>query len=156
MFAVSVLVALHALFATIWVGGLVFAFMVLRPSVDVMPAPDRLALLARIFRRFFVWIWHAVVLMPLTGYAVMFMLYGGFRGADGFIHAMQGLGWIMTIAFLALFFGPYPAFRKAVAAGDWQAAAPRLKTMRAIIAFNLVLGLLTVAIGAGGRFWPDM
>jgi uncharacterized membrane protein len=153
MSTIAILIALHALFAAIWVGGLAFAYMVLRPSVDVMPPPERLSLLARIFRRWFVWIWHAVVIIPLTGYLVMFMLYGGFAGADGFIHLMQGMGWIMVIAFLALFFGPYPAFRRAVAAEDWAGAAPRLKSMRRIIAFNLVLGLATVAVGAGGRYW---
>ncbi len=149
----AVLIALHALFAVAWVGGMVFAFMVLRPSVDEMEAPRKLALLASIFRRFFIWVWHAVVLMPLTGYIMLFVFYGGFAGSSPSIHLMQGLSWVMTALFLYMFFGPYGAFRRAVAAEDWAGAGIALPKVRRIIGINMLLGIVTVAVGAGGRFW---
>jgi len=48
---------------------------------------------------------------------------------------------------------PYRRMRQAIAVEDWPEAGRRLSQIRLFIAINLVLGLLTVAIGAGGRFW---
>ncbi len=149
----AVLIALHALFAVVWVGGMVFAYMVLRPSVDEMEPQRKLALLASIFRRFFIWVWHAVVLMPLTGYILLFTYYGGFAGSSPSIHLMQGLSWVMIGLFLYMFFGPYGEFRRAVAAEDWAAAGGVLPKVRRIIGINMILGVITVIVGAGGRFW---
>ncbi|MBT3359467.1 MAG: hypothetical protein HN403_07555 [Rhodospirillales bacterium] len=150
--AITALVVLHVLFAVIWVGGMVFAYMVLRPSVDEMEPPQKLSLLAAIFRRFFLWVWHAVVILPATGYALLFMVYGGFAGVGLYLHLMQGLGLVMIALFVYLFFGPYPPFRQAVAEANWPEAAKHLPGVRRIIAINLVLGLITVAVGASGRF----
>ena len=150
---IPVLTALHALSAVVWVGGMVFAFMVLRPTVDTLDVPTKMTVLAGIFRRFFIWVWHAVVILPATGYALMFTTFGGFAGSAPYIHIMQGISWIMTALFLFLFFGPYPPFRKAVVAADWPQAAVHLPLIRRLIAVNLVLGIITVALGAGGRYW---
>lgn len=149
----SLLMALHALGAVAWVGGMLFAYMVLRPSVDVMEPPHKLSLLAAVFRRFFIWVWHAVVILPVTGYVVMFSLYNGFAGSGVHIHLMQGLGWVMIVLFVYMVFGPYPPFRRAVAAADWPEAARHLPRIRRIIGINLILGLITVVAGSAGRFF---
>ncbi|MDX9859771.1 MAG: CopD family protein [Rhodospirillales bacterium] len=148
----AALIALHALAAAVWVGGMVFAYTVLRPSVDVMEAPHKMTLLAAVFRRFFVWVWHAVIVLPVTGYVMMFALYNGFAGSGGHIHLMQGLAWVMTALFLYMVLGPYPAFRRAVTAADWADAARHLPRIRRIIGINLVLGVITVVAGSAGRF----
>ena len=150
---VPVLIVLHVLAAVVWVGGMVFAYTVLRPSVDEQEVPVKMTLLAAIFRRFFVWVWHAVVILPASGYGLMFSMHGGFAGTGPAVHLMQGLGWLMIALFLALFFGPYPPFRRAVAAEAWPEAAVHLPRIRRIILANLVLGVITVAVGAAGRFW---
>lgn len=150
-FVITASIVLHVLLAVIWVGGMLFAYMVLRPAVDEMEPPHKLSLLAAIFRRFFVWVWHAVVILPATGYIMLFMVYGGFAGAGIHLHLMQGLGLVMIALFIFMFFGPYPPFRKAVAETNWPEAARHLPRIRRIIAINLVLGLITVALGAVGR-----
>jgi uncharacterized membrane protein len=149
----AVLIAVHLLAAVVWVGGMAFAYTVLRPSVDAtLEPPQKLAVLAAVFRRFFVWVWHAVVLLPLTGYIMLAAIGGGFAGSRPYIHLMQGLGWVMIVLFIAMVFGPYRPFRRAVAAADWPEAARHLPRVRRIIGINLVLGLITVAVGATGRF----
>ncbi len=51
----ALLYALHVLAATVWVGGMFFAWMVLRPAaVAMLQAPERLRLWTDVFRRFFV------------------------------------------------------------------------------------------------------
>ncbi len=48
-------IAIHALAAAIWVGGMFFAYMVVRPSAGPIEAPARLQLWERVFSRFFPW-----------------------------------------------------------------------------------------------------
>ena len=47
---------LHVLAALVWVGGMFFAWMVLRPAtVAALDGPARLRLWVEVFRRFFGW-----------------------------------------------------------------------------------------------------
>ena len=149
----SLLTVLHVLVAIVWMGGMVFAYTVLRPTIDGFEAPVKMAVLAGIFRRFFAWVWCAVVVLPVTGYLLIDLLYGEFFGAGTAVNLMQGIGWTMIVLFLVLFFGPYPPFRKAVAAEDWPGAAVHLPRIRRIILINLILGIAITVIGAGGRYW---
>lgn len=149
------LLALHVLAAAVWVGGMFFAYVVLRPSVaGIEPAGERPRLWRRVFARFFPWVWAAVLLLPLTGYGLIIHQFGGMAGAAPYIHAMQGIGWLMFLLFGHLYFAPWRRFCAAVDAGDLQAAAPALAGIRRIVAVNLALGLIVVAIGATGRYWP--
>lgn len=134
--------ALHVLGAVIWVGGMFFALLVLRPSLGVLEPPQRLALHMQVFRRFFLIIWHAMPIVLLTGYAMLFARFGGFAGAGPGVHTMHLLGLIMAGVFILIFFGPWAKLR----AGDKTA----LESIRKLIMLNLVLGLLTVAIAAWG------
>ena len=45
--------ALHPLAAAIWVGGMFFAYFVIRPGVADLAPPERLRLWDRVFGRFF-------------------------------------------------------------------------------------------------------
>ena len=50
----SIAITLHLLAAMIWIGGMFFAYMVLRPAaVEVLELPVRLSLWVAVFRRFF-------------------------------------------------------------------------------------------------------
>ena len=52
---------LHLLSVLIWVGGMFFAYMILRPAaVEVLEPPPRLRLWANVFGRFFPWVWASV------------------------------------------------------------------------------------------------
>ena len=63
---------LHVLAALVWVGGMFFAWMVLRPAAMVaLEGPARLKLWAQVFPRFFVWVWIAVVLLPISGIGLL-------------------------------------------------------------------------------------
>lgn len=142
---------LHLLGAVLWVGGMAFAVMALRPSVGVLPPPLRLQLMSGVFRRFFLVVWHAAPVMLATGYVMLFGWFGGFKGTHWSVHVMHLTGLIMTGVFLFVFFGPWRAMRAAVAAQDNPAAAAAAERIRKLILVNLALGLLTVAIAAWGR-----
>lgn len=149
-----ILVALHALAAVIWVGGMFFAYLVLRPAAAPLDPPVRMRLWQRVLSRFFPWVWASVAVHLATGYGMLFVYFGGFAGAGAHIHLMQVTGIAMTLLFLHLYFAPWPRFSRAVETGAFEQAAVQLNQIRLIVATNLVLGLITVVIGASGRFWP--
>lgn len=146
------LVALHALAATVWVGGMFLAYTAVRPAAGAGLEPaERSRLWLGIFNRFFPWIWISIVALLGTGFALIFGVYGGMTGVGGHVHAMLLTGITMMGLFTYLYLLPYQHMRRAVAAADWAEAGRRLGRIRSIIAINLTLGLLTIAIGAGGR-----
>lgn len=141
----SLVFALHIVFATLWVGGMFFALVVLRPSLAVLEPPQRMALHGQVFRRFFLVVWHAMPITLATGYALLFGVYGGFRGTHWTIHLMHLGGVVMAAVYLALFFGPYRRFRAAPSPASVDA-------IRKLITVNLALGLLIVALAGAGRY----
>jgi uncharacterized membrane protein len=137
------LLALHVLCAVVWVGGMFFALVVLRPSVAVLDPLQRIALHTQIFRRFFLVVWHAMPLILISGYAILFGFYGGFGKVSWNVHVMQTLGLIMAAVFLVMVFGPYRRFRRTT---DRTRAAAAIDTIRKLITVNLALGLVTVVV----------
>ena len=112
-----ILIALHILAAVIWVGGMFFAYMVLRPSAGPLETPARLALWQRVFGRFFPWVWASIAILLVSGYAMLFLHFGGFAGAGLHIHVMQATGILMMLLFLHLYFAPWRRFARATGAG---------------------------------------
>jgi uncharacterized membrane protein len=149
----SVALVFHAIAAVVWVGGMFFALLVLRPATAPLDPGPRLALWVRVLGRFFAWVIAAIVLLLATGYAMIFGVYGGFASIGLHIHLMQGIGIVMMLAFLHLYFAPWPRLQRAVARGEIAEAARQLNQIRAIVIINLLLGLLTVAVGSSGRYW---
>lgn len=136
--------AVHVLCAVIWVGGMFFAYVILRPSLSVLEPIQRIALHTQIFRRFFLVIWHVMPLILITGFAVLFGFYGGMANVGWNVHLMLLLGLIMSAIFLLIVFGPYARFRRTT---DRATAAANMDRIRKLIAVNLVLGIVTVLVG---------
>jgi uncharacterized membrane protein len=144
----SVLLALHLLGAVVWVGGMAFSLLVLRPSLVVLEPPQRLALHEKVFRKFFLYVWHAMPVLLLTGYAMLFGVFGGFAAVNWAVHLMHLLGLVMAAVFVVIFFGPWKVLRAAMAAGDRPAAAGAVDRIRMLVSVNLGLGVLTVLVAA--------
>ncbi len=145
----AALYAVHVLAALVWVGGMFFAWMVLRPAaVQALDAPARLKLWVEVFRRFFLWVWVAVVLLPVSGVGMMHMRFAGFDGAPRYVHIMMGLYIAMLALFLRVNALQLPELRRAVAAEDWPAGVAVLARIRRLVGSNLLLGLFLVTIAA--------
>jgi uncharacterized membrane protein len=149
----TVALILHSLSAVVWVGGMFFALLALRPATAPLEPGPRLELWSRVLDRFFAWVLAAIVLLLATGYLMIFGVYGGFGAIGLHIHLMQGLGIVMILLFFHLYFAPWRRFRAALARQDFPAAAGQLNQIRVIVTVNLVLGLVTVAVGSSGRYW---
>ena len=149
----AIAVILHALSAVVWVGGMFFAHQALRPAAVVLEPGPRLMLWARVLGRFFAWVIGAVVLLLVSGFAMVFDVFGGFGGLGLYIQLMMGIGIVMMLLFFHLYFAPWRRFQAAVGRQDWAEGGRQLGQIRSIVTVNLVLGLIVVGIGASGRYW---
>ena len=101
----TIALALHLLAALVWVGGMFFAIMVLRLAAGELEPPFRVPLWGRVFSKFFPWVWMAVIVLPLTGYWMIYTVWGGFAALPVHGHIMNGLGLIMiAVQYNAIFF----------------------------------------------------
>ena len=141
---------LHVLSVVVWVGGMFFAYMALRPvAASVLEPPQRLTLWAGVFGKFFPWVWASVALILLTGLHMLMKLGGA--EAPHYAMTMLALGVTMMLIFAHVFFAPFKKLKRAVAEQNWKAGGAALAQIRMLIGINLSLGLLTIAVVFVGR-----
>jgi uncharacterized membrane protein len=66
---------------------------------------------------------------------------------------MQGLGWLMILIYMHVFFAPFRRLKDAVVTEQWPEAGKQLNRIRHIVGINLLLGLAAIAIASGGRLF---
>ena len=141
---------IHLLAVLIWVGGLFFAYAVLRPAAaEALPVPQRLKLLDAVLRRFFNWVWGAIGALWVTGFYLIYG-YGGIVHAAWHTRYMLVLGVAMAVICGYLFFACLVPFSLHVAKGRWLEAEALLERIRALFLLELALGVLTVCLVAMG------
>ncbi len=146
-------IALHILASTLWVGGMLFAHLALRPSLaEHLDPPQRLPVWHAVLKRFFGWVWICILILHATGYWMLFQYMGGMAEARLHVHAMLGLAWIMTLFFAYLYWGPFRHLARALDDGDVPEGGKQMGAIRRVVTINLVLGLVVVVIGASGRY----
>jgi len=150
----SLFILLHVIAAVVWVGGMIFAHQCLRPvAASQLEPPQRLKLWVGVFSRFFPFVWISIILLPLTGYLMMFSLWSSMSLTPLYVHIMNGVGTLMILVYLHVFFAPYRRLRRAVAAEIWADGAKALGQIRQLVGFNSMLGLIVIAVATGGRFF---
>jgi uncharacterized membrane protein len=136
----ATLLCLHLLAATLWVGGMAVMHFAVRPAaVQLLEPPLRLPFMAAALGRFFAWVSVAVIVLLLSGLAMM-LGSGGFAAAHWSVHAMLAIGLLMMAVYGHIRFATYPRLQQAVAARSWPQAAAQLNAIRVRVAFNLLLG----------------
>jgi uncharacterized membrane protein len=138
---------LHIVGFTIWIGGMFFAYMALRPVAAVrLDPPLRLSLWEGVFGKFFSWVWLSVALILASGLYMMAQI----GKPPVYVGAMSVVGIIMMLIFTHVFFAPYKRLQRAVTAQDWPAGAAALGQIRMLVGINLSMGLVTMAFGTLG------
>ena len=148
---ISSLLCVHLLAAAFWVGGMATMHFAVRPAaVAVLEPPLRLPFMAAALGRFLGWVGGAIVLLLLTGFAMVAMA-GGFARVHWSVHAMLALGLVMMAMYGHIRFAGFPKLARFVASRDWPAAGKALATIRMLVAINLALGVLVFVIAVVGR-----
>lgn len=140
----QLLLFLHLAGVVVWVGGMFFAHFCLRPAaLRLLEPPQRLPLWAATLGAFLRYTAVAVVLILLSGFAILFEV--GFKQAPIGWHVMMTLGLVMAGIFAWVYGVLYPRLRRHAEAGAWPEAGAALNGIRRLVTTNLVLALATFA-----------
>jgi uncharacterized membrane protein len=141
----AALLAIHVLSSVVWVGGMFYALVVLRPALGVLDAGPRLQLHMLTLKRFFLVVWHAMPLMLITGWGMIVAAGWDMGHLPLYVNAMQGLALVMAGIFLFTYFGPFRRLRRAIRPGP-----ELLNRIRLLVTANLLLGVLVILIATFG------
>lgn len=148
----TISLVLHILSAVVWVGGMFFAYMFLRPVAAIqLEPPMRLPLWVGVFQKFFPFIWLSILFLPLTGYMMIFDIWGSMKGAPLYVHIMNGLGIVMILIYMHVYFAPFKRLKGAVIKQDWPEGGRNLNVIRKMVGINTMIGLLVIIIASAGR-----
>jgi uncharacterized membrane protein len=141
---------LHILGFTIWIGGMFFAYMALRPiAASQLEGPLRMSLWAGVLGKFFPWVWLAIALILGSGLYMMAQI----GRPPLYVTVMFVLGVLMMLIFAHIFFAPYRRLKRSVVEMDGPKGGAALGQIRKLVGTNLVLGLITLTVGGLGALW---
>jgi uncharacterized membrane protein len=142
---------LHVLAVIFWVGGMAFAHTCLRPSVQLLQAPERLRLMHAVMGRFFQGVLVAALLVLASGLWMVGRVAK--ESVQAGVNFAMPLDWILMavlgLLMIAIFghirFALYKRLSRAVQASDWAAGAQALAQIRQWVLVNLVIGVVIIA-----------
>ncbi len=148
----NAIVFVHLACAIVWMGGMAFMLLVLRPAaVATLEAQPRTRLMVAVMRRFFAAVGIAIAGLLATGghlYASSFRASKADLGA-GVVplgwDLMLGLGVLMFLIFGHIYFAGFRKFRRAVEAADWPVAGQAAARINTLVVTNFCLGWLAIA-----------
>jgi len=148
----TVFVFIHLACAIVWMGGMAFMLLALRPAaIATLEAPVRARLMVAVMQRFFLAVCVAIAGLLATGghlYASSFRASKAVMGA-GVVplgwDVMAGVGVLMFLVFGHIYFAGFRKFRRAVSAADWPVAAKAAAQIQTLVLTNFVLGWLAIA-----------
>lgn len=139
----------HVLSIIVWIGGMVFAHFFLRPAVQTLEPPQRVALMHGVLQRFLGAVAIAIVAVLTSGLGMIGAVSIGAGGAfsmplDWTI--MATLGIVMMGIFAYIYFALLSRLEQAVAASDWPAGGLALASIRTWVGVNLLIGVVIVVL----------
>lgn len=148
----NAIVFVHLACAIVWMGGMAFMLLALRPATLItMEAQPRARLMVAVMQRFFLLVCVAIGGLLATGghlYTSTFRASKAVMGA-GVVplgwNLMVGLGVLMFLIFGHIYFAGFQKFKRAVAGADWPVAAKAGAQIHALVVTNFCLGWLAIA-----------
>ena len=146
-------ITLHLLSAVVWIGGMFFAYVCLRPSLpETLEPPQAARLVNASFGRFFRWVWAAVIILLVTGFYMAFVRYG-FGVWPLWLYTMMALGIVMMVLFAHVYFAPYRRLQSGLEESDTESVRRAIAQIRTIVGVNLCLGIIVAISASAGRNW---
>ena len=141
----AVLKTLHLLAVVIWVGGMFFAHVCLRPALAALDPPVRLRLMHAVLTRFFAVVGVVVLVVLATGLWMVAQTSAGGALPLGWT-VMAVLGLVMMAVFGHIRFALFKRLDRAVAAQDWPAGGAALAKIRQAVLLNLFFGGVVIVV----------
>lgn len=147
----SIIKLLHLVAATVWMGGMTFMLVALRPAaLQVLEPQVRARLMVVVWRRFFNLVLGAVAVLLLTGGHLYTSAIRAVKAATGAgnlplgWHLMAALGVAMVLIFGHIYFAGFRQFQRALAASDGALAAKAAAQINRLVMINFALGWLAI------------
>jgi uncharacterized membrane protein len=142
---------IHLAAAIVWMGGMAFLLLALRPAaVALLQPPERLKLMGAVWKRFFLIVLVSIVALFSTGsnlYTTAFRAIKAATGQGGVPlgwNVMLVLGLLMMVIFGYIYSVPYAKFKRAMAVQDWPLAGKAASLIHTLVVTNFVLGWLAI------------
>ena len=113
----------------------------------------RLKLWVGVFGRFFPVVWVSLITLVVTGYLMIFSIWQTMTATPVYVHIMNGLGMIMILVFMHVFFAPYKQLKNAVLVADWPTGGKALAQIRMLVGVNIIIGVLVISVASAGRYF---
>ena len=143
---------LHLVAGIVWMGGMAFMLLALRPAaMEVLEPPVRARLMGAVWRRVFAAVLVAIVILLVTGTSLYTTAFRAVKQATGAgsvplgWNLMLALGVTMALIFGHIYFAGFKRFQRAVAAGEWPVAAQAAAQVQRLVQINFLLGWVAIA-----------
>jgi len=136
-YLVWLVTAIHLLCVVLWVGGMAFLLVTLRPSMGAIDPAARLVLQGAVFRRFFRLVWQIMPMAIASGLLLLILSYSH-QALPWEVMVMQTGGLLMAAIFIGMVLVPNKRFQAKLAAGT--ATAADVAPIRRLIWLSLGIG----------------
>lgn len=142
----------HLLAINIWVGGMFFIIIVLGKVVSTLEIPAQQVFWQQILKRFFFWVWLAVIGLLGSGIGMIFYRFGGVANTPWYIITMASLGISMAVIFMVIYFVFYKKFEHEFNMGNIEGSRYQLRMIRRLGIVNMALGFCVVVVIGGSPY----
>lgn len=146
----AIAIILHLIAINIWVGGMFFIIMVLGKVVSTLEIPEQHTFWLQLLKRFFIWVWLAVIALIGSGMGLIFYKFGGPASSPIYVLIMASFGIMMASLFFIIYFVFYRNFQRELRAGNLKGVRHQLRIIRRLGIVNMLLGLCVVIVIGGG------
>lgn len=133
---------LHYLATVMWIGGMAFNIMVLRPSMVVLDQNQRPVLGARVLKRFIIFAWLSIAVLVLTGISISYNRIASDNIPATYGIVLLGKHFVTSIMILVV------AWVSFVLSEKLAPFAPKPDTILMLVKTNLSLGALVLLLTA--------
>ncbi|MCZ7381227.1 MAG: CopD family protein [Candidatus Methanoperedens sp.] len=132
---------LHYLATVMWIGGMAFNLLVLRPSMIVIDQNQRPILGTKVLKRFIIFAWLSIAVLILTGISIAVS-----RGAfEDIFSTTYGIV-LLSKHFVTLIMVLIVAWISFVLSAKLSSFAPKPETILLLVKTNLSLGILVLLL----------
>jgi uncharacterized membrane protein len=134
---------LHYLATVMWIGGMAFNLLVLRPSMTIIDQNQRPILGATVLKRFIIFAWLSIVVLILTGISIAFSSVA----FEDIFSTTYGIV-LLSKHFITLIMILIVTWVSFVLSSKLTPYAPKPNTILTLVKTNLSLGILVLLLTA--------
>lgn len=143
-------IILHLLAINVWVGGTFFTVVILPHAAASLEPAERHPFMRIVFKRFFFWVWLAMMILISTGGWMIYRVFGGIINAPLYVVLMMSITLLMGCVFLLIYFGSYRLYVQSLKQENLSDSERHLDYISLLSKINMALGICVVLVIGGG------